>query len=78
MRTKQHAVRLSGDEREELRRLIAAGTETARKLMHARILLKADQGPGGPPSRATTAWPDDRACRAKVLSKCDFPAPASP
>jgi hypothetical protein len=63
MRTKQYAVRLSEDEREELRRLIAAGTESARKLMHARILLKADQGPDGP------GWVDERIAEAVESSQ---------
>jgi hypothetical protein len=39
---------LSGDEPRELQRLIGAGTAPARKLAHGRILLKADEGPGGP------------------------------
>jgi hypothetical protein len=60
---KEYAVRLSGDEREELRRLIAAGAAPARKLMHARILLKADEGPGGP------AWVDERIAEAVESSQ---------
>lgn len=38
--------------------LIGAGTAAARKLHHARILLKADEGPQGP------AWPDVRIAEA--------------
>ncbi len=45
---KKYPVILSETEREELKRLIAAGTAPARKLTHARILLKADQSPEGP------------------------------
>src|SRR3954453_15365692 len=45
---KKYPVILSDTEREELKRLIAAGTASARKLTHARILLKADQSPKGP------------------------------
>src|SRR6266566_6347533 len=45
---KQQIVRLSPDERAQLLRLISAGTAPARKLTHARILLKADRGPDGP------------------------------
>jgi transposase len=41
---KRYVVALSDTEREELRHLIAAGTAPARKLTHARILLKADRG----------------------------------
>ena len=44
---KQHCVRLTEADRAQLQKLLAAGTATARTLTHARILLKADQGPGG-------------------------------
>jgi hypothetical protein len=44
---KKYPVVLTESEREELKRLIAAGTAPARKLTHARILLKADQSPEG-------------------------------
>lgn len=60
---KRYAVRLSDDERGELRRLIAAGTAPARKLTHARILLKADEGPGGP------GWVDERIAEAVESSQ---------
>jgi len=36
--------------RQQLRDLIAAGQAAARKLAHARILLKADAADGGPAS----------------------------
>ena len=45
---KKYPVILSDTEREQLKNLIAAGTVPARKLTHARILLKADQSPEGP------------------------------
>lgn len=45
---KSHRVLLTDGDRAELRQLLAAGTAPARKLTHARILLKADQSPGGP------------------------------
>ncbi len=41
-------VTLSPGERTELRKLLTAGIAPARQLMHAHILLKADQGPDGP------------------------------
>lgn len=44
----KYAVRLADREREQLRALIASGTAPARKLMHARILLKADDSAAGP------------------------------
>jgi hypothetical protein len=52
MRQTKYTVRLTEDERAHLRTMIGQGTARARKLMHARILLKADQAEGGP------AWAD--------------------
>jgi hypothetical protein len=40
---KKYPVILTETEREHLKSLIAAGRVPARKLTHARILLKADQ-----------------------------------
>ncbi len=48
MRHTKYAVILTEDERAQLRTLIGQGTAAARRLTHARILLKADQGEGGP------------------------------
>jgi transposase len=41
---KRYPVKLTNSDRDSLKRLIAAGTAPARKLAHARILLKADEG----------------------------------
>ena len=42
----KYVVRLSDEERSELEKLISSGSSPARKLNHARILLKADaEGP---------------------------------
>jgi hypothetical protein len=60
---KKYPVILSETEREELKRLIAAGTAPARKLTHARILLKADQSPQGP------GWVDERIAEALETSQ---------
>ena len=49
---KKYRVTLTADERSTLTSMINAGTAPARTLTHARILLKADQAPGGP------AWTD--------------------
>ncbi len=46
-----------------MKRMLAAGTESARKLTHARILLKADQGPDGP------AWVDHAIADAVEVSQ---------
>lgn len=45
---KQYVVRLSEDERASLRTLIGRGDAPARVQAHARILLKANRGEGGP------------------------------
>lgn len=41
-------VRLTTDQRAQLEQMIAAGRHAAAALVHARILLKADTGAGGP------------------------------
>jgi transposase len=46
MRTKRYRVTLTPAERDDLARLISSGKAPARKLAHARILLKADTLPG--------------------------------
>jgi hypothetical protein len=46
MRTKRFRVTLTPEERGELQQLIGSGKAPARKLAHARILLKADTAPG--------------------------------
>ncbi len=38
--------------------MVTGGKESARSLLRARILLKADEGEQGP------AWPDHRICEA--------------
>lgn len=45
---KEYTVRLSEAERAQLRTLVGSGVAPARKLTRARILLKANQGEGGP------------------------------
>jgi transposase len=55
---KRYKVTLTDEERQELQALIASGKAAARKLTHARILLKADASPGGP------AWIDRRIAEA--------------
>ena len=49
---KKYKVTLTPDERQQLQEMIAAGKAAAKKLAHARILLKADASEGGP------AWSD--------------------
>ena len=45
---KKYVVMLSEGERARLRTLVGAGAAPARTLTHARILLKANRGEGGP------------------------------
>ncbi len=59
---KRYKVTLEVEERQQLQDLIAAGQAAARKLAHARILLKADAADGGP------AWPDGRIADALEVS----------
>ena len=45
---KRYVVTLTDEERRSLRTLASTGKGAARKLTHARVLLKADASPGGP------------------------------
>jgi transposase len=45
---KKYIVTLTQVERQMLQEMLSRGKAAARKLVHARILLKADAGPGGP------------------------------
>jgi len=60
---KKYPVILSETERDSLKSLIASGTAPARKLTHARILLKTDQSPEGP------GWVDDALADAVETSQ---------
>ncbi len=55
-------VKLSETERAVLEAEVAAGNGAARRLAHARMLLKADQGAGGP------GWRDERIAAALEVS----------
>lgn len=50
---KKYVVTLTEAERQMLQTMLSRGKSAARKLMHARILLKADASDGGP------NWSDD-------------------
>ncbi len=50
---KKYVVALGAAERARLRTLVGQGQAPARRLTHARILLKADRGEGGP------GWTDE-------------------
>ena len=51
---KRYVVRLSAQEREQLQALVRRGKGPARRLLKARILLKADVSEGGP------GWSDSK------------------
>lgn len=63
MRTQNYQVKLTPAERAHLLDLISAGQAPARKLMHARLLLKTDRGPAGP------ALPDQAVAEAVEVSQ---------
>lgn len=46
--SKRYVVRLTSEERRDLQRLVSAGKAAARKILHAHVLLQADEGPDGP------------------------------
>lgn len=59
---KRYVVTLTPEERNSLVSLISLGKARARKLTHARILLKADQGSDGP------GWTDEQISQAFDVS----------
>jgi hypothetical protein len=58
MSRKKYVVELSSDERAQLEVLISKGKSSAKAILKARILLKADQGAMGP------SWTDNRIVEA--------------
>ena len=58
MANKKFIVKLSGEERERLDKLIRKGKASVKIILKARILLKADQGESG------EGWSDEEICRA--------------
>ncbi len=61
---KIYVVWLCEEERATLLGLIRVGKAAARKLMRARILLKVDQGEGGP------GWTDEQTAEALEVGLC--------
>ena len=60
---KKYVVRLSGEERERLETLIRKGKSPARRVLKARILLKADV------SEAGKGWSDNRIKSEKASTR---------
>src|SRR5215217_4811397 len=60
---KTYRVKLDEQERAHLEGLVSKGRAAARTLTHARILLKADEGPAGP------AWTDEMIAEALDVNR---------
>jgi hypothetical protein len=87
---KKYHVTLTPEERVELEAMVATGKSAARKVTHARVLLKADEAEGGPgwsdASIADARWTSGSrpwpACgsgswrRASTRHWCHAPRPA--
>lgn len=59
---KKYIIKLTLEERAGLQQMISVGKAAARKLLHARILLKADASPEGP------GWADEQISEALEVS----------
>jgi transposase len=59
---KKYIVKLTEEERNELEQIISTGKDSARKILHARILLKADESEEGP------RWKDEQISEALEVS----------
>ena len=68
---KKYVVKLSAEEREQLDTMIQVGKHAARKLLKARILLKADV------SEAGEGWSDSRIAAALDTSVDTVAGPVS-
>ncbi len=60
---KKYIVTLTPEERQILQAMLSKGKAAARKLVHARILLKTDASAGGP------AWRDDAIAEAVEVGR---------
>jgi transposase len=59
---RKYIVKLTDEERKELEQIISTGKESARKLQHAQILLKADE------SKSEPSWPDEQISKVLEVS----------
>ena len=62
-KTAKYKVTMTGEERARLEAMISAGKGAARRLCHARILLKVDAGPEG------SAWDDGKVSEAVEVGR---------
>jgi hypothetical protein len=58
---KQYVVELTSEERSQLQQIVAKGNTTGYRIKYAHILLKADQGKGGP------GWSDPKIAEAFAI-----------
>ena len=65
---KKYIVTLTDEERQMLQALLSRGKAAARKLTHARILLKADAAAGGP------GWKDESVAEALEVGRASLAA----
>jgi len=72
---KKYIVTLTKQEREELMHMLSVGKSAARKLTHARVLLKADAGSHGPAFTVTTGFTPQRNGQMRLESR-PLPPPA--
>ena len=61
---KKHRVTLTGAEREELAALLARGKADVRRLKHAQVLLRADEGEAVDSAGGGLGWCDTRIAEA--------------
>ena len=66
-RKRNNPVSLSKEDRSTLEGLIAGGHAPARRLTHARILLKVDEGEDAPDE--ASSWPDTKIADALQISR---------
>lgn len=59
---KKYIVKLTEEERNKLEQIISTGKDSARRILHARILLKADESEEGP------RWRDEQISEALEAS----------
>ena len=68
---KKYVVRLSGEERERLETLIRKGKSPARRVLKARILLKADVSPRAAAMRSRDWDPRAAPVRSARARSCE-------
>lgn len=67
-RQQKHPVVLSSEERARLESFVSKGTAPARAILHARVLLRADQSPGGP-GCANSAIAESLGCCEQTVTR---------